>query len=89
MRALTRSVSGGWGDTWECLDRVLAWVENDPQALRKQQSHRPESQPPSNQYNKPRNGRTKLGKEKIKIPKESPKIKKKKTRTIKLFTVFH
>ena len=51
-------------------------------------------QPPFNQYNKPRNGRTKLGKERLKIPKESPKIKKKqkkqkKPRTIKLFTVFH
>ena len=36
------------------------------------------SQPPSNQYNRARTGRTKLGKESIKIPKESPKIKKKK-----------
>lgn len=88
MRALTRSVSGGWGVTWECLDRVLAWVENDPKALQKQQSHSPESQPPSNQYNKPRNGRTKLGKE-IKIQRNLPKLKKNKTRTIKLFTVFH
>lgn len=35
------------------------------------------SQPLFNQYNKPRNGRTKLGRERIKIPKESPKIKKK------------
>lgn len=46
MRALTRSVSGGWGNTWGCLDRVLAWVENDPQVLQKQQSHRPEKPAP-------------------------------------------